>query len=417
MVEQHQRFFVVHLLRVVLDHVVGVAVGQEQIDQAVVVVIEELQAPAAQQPGGLRHAVRRRDVGEELVAVVLVEREHLLIDVGDEQILLPVAVDVGSVDAHPRSGLTVGAESNLRGQRNLLPLALATVREQEVLDGVVGDEQIHQTVVVDVGGDYAKRLAQRPSDVGAGAHVGEGAIAVVPVQHARRRLEDARDAVEALTELVVAAEDVAGERKLHEAAQEQIELAVVVVVEPHRARRPSWRRQAGLVGDVREGAVAVVAIQRAAPVRGDENVGVAVVVVVGHRTAHAELFAAADAGRVGDVREGAIAVVAIQRVLQRRGRLVEVAGAAVHHENVDPAVVVEVEKRHPGAHRFRQIAVRRHRVLVHPADAAGRGRNLLEERGRGSQTGAPGANPRRRGEPCEPEQANELPAGRNADRR
>ena len=45
-----------------------------------------------------------------------------------------------------------------------------------------------------------------------------------------------------------------------------------------------------------------------------------------------------------------------------------------------PAVVVEVEERHAGPHRLRQVAIRRHRVLVDPGDAAGAAGNLLEER-------------------------------------
>ena len=83
------------------------AVGEEQIDGAVVVVIEELQPPAAQQARRLRDAVDVRDVAEGLVLVVLVEREHLLIDVGDEQILLAVAVEVGGIDAHAGARLAV----------------------------------------------------------------------------------------------------------------------------------------------------------------------------------------------------------------------------------------------------------------------------------------------------------------------
>src|SRR5688572_31191763 len=49
----------------------------------------------------------------------------------------------------------------------------------------------------------------------------EGPVAVVVVQQAGGRLEDARDAVEALAELVVAAEHLALHRVLHEAARSE----------------------------------------------------------------------------------------------------------------------------------------------------------------------------------------------------
>ena len=92
--EEEQRLAILHLRRVTLDHVVGMAVGEKQIDGAVVVVVEELQPPSAQDPRGSRDVVLIRDVGKELLPLIVVEREHLLIDVRDEQILASVGVDV-----------------------------------------------------------------------------------------------------------------------------------------------------------------------------------------------------------------------------------------------------------------------------------------------------------------------------------
>ena len=271
--EHQQRLLVFHLLAVLLDHVVGVAVGEEQIHVAVVVEVEELQAPARQQARRLRDAVRGGDVGEELVAVVAVEREHLLVDVGHEQVLPAVLVEVGRIDAHPRARRAVGAEPHLGGQPDLFPLALAAVGEEEVLDGVVGDEQVDEAVVVDVGGHHAQRLAHGAGDVGAGGDVGEGAVAVVVEDRARRGPEHPRDAVEALAELVVAAEHVVLQVELDKRAEEQVEAAVVVVVEPHGAGGPVRRLvQAGLLRDVGKGPVAVVAIENRAAVGGDEDV-------------------------------------------------------------------------------------------------------------------------------------------------
>ena len=240
-VEEQQRLLVLHHLAVLADHVVGVTVGEEQIDVPVVVVVEELQAPAAEKPRRLRDAVGRGDVREELAAVVLVKREHLLVDVGDEEILLAVAVEVGRVHAHAGPRRAVGAERDFRREADLFPFALAAVREQEVLHRVVRDEEVHQPVVVDIGSDDAEGLAEGALDVGAAARQREGAVAVVVIERAGRRLEDARNAVEALSELVVAAEDVVLQRELDEAAEKQIELAVVVVVEPDGACRPVRR--------------------------------------------------------------------------------------------------------------------------------------------------------------------------------
>src|SRR6266545_2982836 len=71
--ELQQRLFVFHLRRLYLDHVVGVAVGKDQVWVAVVVVIEELQSPAAQQPRRLAYFAR--PVGEGQVFLVAVKAE------------------------------------------------------------------------------------------------------------------------------------------------------------------------------------------------------------------------------------------------------------------------------------------------------------------------------------------------------
>ena len=71
--------------------------------------------------------------------------------------------------------------------------------------------------------------------------------------------------------------------------------------------------EAGLLGDVGEGAVAVVVVERVVMHAGDEDVGMAIVVVVAD--GHADVEAGAgEAGCVGDVGEFAVAVVAEEAV-------------------------------------------------------------------------------------------------------
>src|SRR3954462_15984139 len=118
------------------------AIGQKQIDETVIVVVEELQAPAAQKARRLRYAIRRRDIRKEFVPIVSVQRKHLLIDIGNEEILFAVTIDVRSMHAHIRSRRTVCTEADFGGERNLVPLPFPAIRKQKVLDGVVRDEQI-----------------------------------------------------------------------------------------------------------------------------------------------------------------------------------------------------------------------------------------------------------------------------------
>ncbi len=68
--KQQQRLLIANLLRVVINHVVGMAVGEDEIDGAIVVVVEKLQSPAAQQASGLRYAVKMRGIAEAFVLSV-----------------------------------------------------------------------------------------------------------------------------------------------------------------------------------------------------------------------------------------------------------------------------------------------------------------------------------------------------------
>ena len=70
---------------------------------------------------------------------------------------------------------------------------------------------------------------------------GEGAVAVVVITGSWRWHEHPRNAVVILAQLVIAAAERGACRIIDKAAHEQIELPVVVVIEPDRAGGPAWR--------------------------------------------------------------------------------------------------------------------------------------------------------------------------------
>ena len=304
-----------------------------------------------------------------------------MVDVRDEQILPAVAVQIRRIDAHARSRLSGRAVGDAGGQSSLTPSVPAPVHEQEVLRGVVGDEQIDEPVVVDVGGDNAEGLAERSLDLRAPPGRRKGPVAVVVEQEARRRLEEMRNAVVVVEAAVfpVGAQETLVQPVLDEAADEEIQQPIVVVIEPDGARRPPGRGHARFCGHIGERPIAVVAIEQRASIAGDEDVRPAIVVVVADRDAHAER-PARHAGLVRHVGKGAIAIVPQQRVLERRGGLKKVAGTAVHQVDVHPPVVVEIEEGASGTERFREESRWRPGVLVRPGDAARRRRDFDEER-------------------------------------
>src|ERR1700730_8936739 len=101
------------------------AVRQEQVVGPVIVIIEKLQAPSTEESRRLRHPMRLCNVGEGFILVIAIERKHLLVDVGDEEILPAIAVEVSRVDAHSGARLAVSAVGDLGTQRNLLPTIFA----------------------------------------------------------------------------------------------------------------------------------------------------------------------------------------------------------------------------------------------------------------------------------------------------
>ena len=160
-----------------------------------------------------------------------------------------------------------------------------------------------------------------------------------------------------MADLVAAAFELFDAGVVDEAADEEVELAIIVVIEPDGAGGPAWSGEPGFFGDVSERAVLVVFVQDAFAVGGDEQVRPAVVVVIPDGDAHAEV-GAGDADFFGDVGEAAVAIIFVEGVADGLGggRRPKIAGAAVDEEDVHPAVVVEVEKCDAGAEGFGEIA-------------------------------------------------------------
>ena len=179
------------------------AVGREQVEAAVEVVVEEEQAELQRRLRRGPQAVEVGQVGERerLGLVADVERGHLVGEVADRQAEAVVVEERGPVDAHAAAGRARLVERHARQDRDLLEFPAALVVEQEVLDRVVGHGDIDQAVAVDVVGGHAQRLADRDLQVGRPhlharglADIDELA-AVVPQQRAERAAERGRRAV------------------------------------------------------------------------------------------------------------------------------------------------------------------------------------------------------------------------------
>ena len=132
-------------------------------------------------------------------------------------------------------------------------------------------------------------------------------------------------------------------------------------------------------GDVAELAVAFVVEQAVAFERGDVDVVAAVVVVVADGHAHAVHLDVQAAAR-GDIGEGAVVVIAIER--RQRFAAARRPVLAVDQQDVGPAVAIGIEEGHAGAQRFGQVLLAGPPAVVHELDAGLRG-HIGEGNGRG----------------------------------
>ena len=223
--------------------------------------------------------------------------------------------------------------------------------------------------------------------------VGERAVAVVPVEDVGEGLVRVRVAVRPVALLRGPAHLVLPEAPHAVVDDEEVQVAVAVVVEEARARPTSTLPSPGPLaghpgggGHVLEGPVAPVPVEDVPVDARHVEVGPAVVVEIARGGSH-RVAGARDPGPGGDVLEhepGAVAVEPIREapvaLLQPRDR------RPVAEEDVQAAVVVEVEERDPRDHGLDLVPLGRLGVADDVADAGPPGDVLEPDLGRGGRS-------------------------------
>src|SRR5580698_9242845 len=173
----------------------------------------------------------------------------------------------------------------------------SAVDEEEIGHRIVSDEEIHVSVIVDVGGDYAQPLAAKRTDPSLLADVGEMPSSVIAIQVALLGLEYPGRAVVGTSICGISNVSRAAAIRIRRPADFQagivevlcniqVQLAIIVVVEPNCAGRPSGFVDSALRSHIRKGAVAVVVIQYRRTITCKEQVRIAVPIVIADRNAH-----------------------------------------------------------------------------------------------------------------------------------
>ena len=116
---------------------------------------------------------------ECLIVVIAVQGIQLAIKVGNEQVHEAVLIVISGVHAHSRPRSAFGAIRYPGGLADFLKFAVSAVKKQKVCDRVIGDEQIHKTIIIYVSRDHAPGFSQTAGDSRRFADIRKGAIAVV----------------------------------------------------------------------------------------------------------------------------------------------------------------------------------------------------------------------------------------------
>src|SRR5216683_2966269 len=352
---------------------VDVAVGEEQIGPAVVVEIEKRDAPAEV----LRVEPESRGKGfvvEGAVAIVAVERGGIVGEIGFEQIEFAVAVVVGNGRAHAGLLAPVVVESGAGDDGNVGERAVVIVVVKNAGGAVAGDINVRPAVVVVIkSGNAEGVMPVGLIDAGFGSDIFENAVAKIVIKNIFRPRQAAWAAHHrhAFPHAggPLAGSGRGGQIEIDVVGDEQIELAVAVVVNKGAAGAPGFSvaGNLGFLADVGEGAVAVVVVEDVFAVVRDVEIFPAVVVVVADAYALARP-GVSQAGFCGDVGESAVMVVAIEVARWGFPWREGIKRRAVHDKNVGPAVVVIVkdgDARSGGFDNvlFRVFAAENHRCV------------------------------------------------------
>src|SRR6266849_205274 len=164
---------------------IRMAVGDAQIDPAVIVVIEELSPPADIRNTDRGHSGIVGNIGERIGSNVAVKDIVFIVEGGNEYIEPSVVIIVAHSDAHAALLATVSVDRRTRFESDLAKRTIPVVMVEIVRRRVVGYENIHPSVSIKVTGDDVQAVVtDRVVNAGLFGHVGKRPVAIVVIEGA-----------------------------------------------------------------------------------------------------------------------------------------------------------------------------------------------------------------------------------------
>src|SRR5216683_3641306 len=117
-----------------------------------------------------------------------------------------------------------------------------------------------------------------------------------------------------------------------------------------------------MLGYVRECSIAIIAIENYTPEAGDKQIRPAIIVVLADHRTHGPT-GITDARFVGDVGEGPIVIIVVERAASLLARQRHLHALRVSEVNIRPAVAIIVDKSNAPAHRLHDVFLFRTREM------------------------------------------------------
>src|SRR6266481_2076063 len=306
----------------VANRVIDVAVGNDKIESAIEIEIGEAAAKAESCFRGAADTGCNGDVVELSGGRRTVQSDHLVVEISDGDAGAAGIFEVTDIHAHAGTRFAVGAEGQTRFDSYVFEFSVAQIAIQLVGLSVIGDEEIGPAVLIEIQHSHTERLGTGIKNSAGGSDVFEGAVATIAEKPAGFSAVSFGRAIGFIFS-VQTAKDVVFGRPVHIIADEEIEMAVAIVIEPEG--RCAEGRAAGKTAGLRyvaKRAFARVHKQAILPHTGDQDVRESIVIVISDGNAHAVEFDIESRGAC-NVRESAVAIIFVEF---QRGASALVAG-------------------------------------------------------------------------------------------
>ena len=213
------------------------AVGLRQVQLAVVIGVQCHQTESEDDPAHCGQTSLGGSVGEEATAMIVINRGGFAVKIRHGQVNPAIAVKIPAGDAHARKVSSTRVRGQTEFHSSLDEPKTALVVKHVIGRGVVGDKQIGLAVAIEVGRQDAQAAASRVRDAGLLREIDEVAV-IIAKNMVRKRLEKTRVAIARSLPIRAGADCGCLRVPFQVMAYVKIEIAVAVQVGPGRRGGP-----------------------------------------------------------------------------------------------------------------------------------------------------------------------------------